>query len=96
MYKDKAKQRQAVREAVRRHRAKGITRPGITVVDEPPDVIPNETIARCEARLESVPVRPILEVLPTQEDVERVSRERIVPQSYNSMMVGYVPKEPKL
>ena len=46
MYKDPNKQREANRQAMRRNRAKaeqGITEQGITVVDEPSDVIPERT-----------------------------------------------------
>lgn len=59
MYKDKDRQRQAVREATRRYRAKlkGIT--------------PNAVI-------------PLNDVIPSDTHKEPE------PQSYNSMMVGYV------
>ena len=47
MYKNKDKQREAVKQATRRYRAKGITRvspvQGITVVNEQDDVIPEQS-----------------------------------------------------
>ena len=42
MYKNKEEQREAVRLAVQKHRTKGITPQGITVI---PDVIPDGMIA---------------------------------------------------
>lgn len=46
-YKDKDRQRRAVREATRRYRAKGITQgitdEGITKPDSPKDVIPKQS-----------------------------------------------------
>ena len=69
-YKDKDQQREAVRLAVRRHRAKGIT--GIThkatnvIPSVIPDVIPSK--------------QP--DVIPSKQPES---------QSYNPMMVGYVP-----
>ena len=49
MYKDKEKQREATREAVRRHREKGITQ-GITC----PDIIDKLTDPRWRTHLEKV------------------------------------------
>ena len=60
-YKDKDRQREAVRLAVRRHRAKGITHGPVI----PKDVIPSK--------------QP--DVIPSKAES----------QSYNPMMVGYVP-----
>lgn len=72
MYKDPEKQREAVKLATRRYRAKGITKvsqeQGITGCD---DVIPD--YAR-----------------PRPEDA---ALKQPKPQSYNPMMVGYVPPE---
>lgn len=75
-YKDKEKQREAVRQATQRYRLrlKGITKvsrvTGITLSDEACDVIPST----CE-----IPEQPLV-MKPTVE-----------PQSHNPMMVGYVP-----
>ena len=73
MYKDKDKQREAVKQAVRRHRAKGITE-GITQAN---DVIPS-----------------VIPELPSVFDEETI-KNLPEPQSYNPMMVGYVPPKPK-
>lgn len=87
MYKDKDKQRQAVREAVRRHRAKGITQG---------KVIPTQSVTPCNTP-NVIPKQCIDKVSPAEESGPDKARKWVEPepQSHNSMMVGYVPKEPK-
>lgn len=55
MYKDKDKQKEANRKASQRRRDKGmtqgITNQGMTVTDEPPNVIPAEAIKKAAHRL---------------------------------------------
>lgn len=50
MYKDKGKQREANRKAKARQRGKGMTKgmtkQGMTIIDEPPDVIPDSILKR--------------------------------------------------
>ncbi len=83
MYKDKAKQRQAVKEATRRYRAnlKGITEPDSAVIPVIPtmqtSVIPSEQRTGINSM-----ITPRAKLPPK-------------PQSHNSMMVGYVPPKPK-
>jgi hypothetical protein len=55
MYKSKDRQREAVREAVRRHRAKGIT-----TKDVIPDVIPIETVIPVIPEKRHAPTPPVL------------------------------------
>ena len=55
-YKDKDRQREANRLAKRRQRQrqgmiKGMTSQGMTVIDEPPDVIPNPVLDVCKQRI---------------------------------------------
>ena len=77
MYKDKDKQRKAVREAVCRHRAKGIT---VMVLHEA-GVIPKEDCI-------TIPLKPDHTI-----DLVRLRSMKPKPQSYNPMMVGYVPPD---
>lgn len=80
MYKDKDRQREAVRLAVRRHRAKGITK-----------VLHNEGITVSQ---DEVVIPKCSRAMPdgsTDIGVVKVLHEGIKPQSHNSMMVGYVP-----
>jgi len=99
-YKDKDKQREAVRQATRRYRAKlkGITNHPQTVIPLD-DVIPEHVIP-CDTQ----PVIPKKQDIKCYDDlpdhVKRAvgpmppdthARRLPKPQSYNSMMVGYVP-----
>ena len=117
-YKDKDKQREAVKQAVRRYRqkSKGITRISNNVIPgQAPDVIPtlkrisqpgvgdNDGFYEVEAP-ESVrpvilePVRPEEVLIPKEAKPYAGPDGKIKhihepePQSYNPMMVGYVPK----
>ena len=91
MYKDKDKQREAIREATRRYRAKGITKvsreQGITGCPAPDKVIPDGAIS----------IGVLAEVDKACGDtVEHGLNDTIYPpdpkpQSHNPMMVGYVP-----
>ena len=109
MYKDKDKQREAVRRAVRKHRAKGITKvlpsQGITAIDEPPDVIPEAVLTRARARLEPSDHRNFTADCPCSMcEADRAfdrwytttsDSSMPKPQSHNPMMVGYVPPKAK-
>ena len=80
MYKDKDRQRQAVREATRRYRAKlkGITQ-------QAKEVIPCGT-------------QPVIPKTVSQAWLATRNRHKPAepePQSYNPMMVGYVPPVPE-
>ena len=91
-YKDKDRQREAVRLAVRRHRAKQVI-PCNTLKDVIPDVIPVKTKFEPEP-LDSV--RPVTEVdkrCQAKQDTVILEAAGLPPepQSYNPMMVGYVP-----
>ena len=84
MYKDKDKQRQAVKEAVRRHRAKGIT-------EEKDDRV----LLRDKAHviLMDTPKQHIIpEVVPADSPlIYQSDKPRVVEQSHSPIMVGYVP-----
>ena len=81
MYKDKDKQRQAVKQATRRYRAKGVTSKGIT---DDNHVIP--VIPKAEQHTDASQIEIVKAVHKAVEPE---------PQSYNPMMVGYVPPKPK-
>ena len=98
MYKNKEKQRQAVREAVQRYRAKNkgsaITgqeqgsesAPGLSVrpeLEQRADVIPPDVIPKRNTHV--IPKRNTLVIPKPALSVKA--------QSYNPAMVGYVPPE---
>lgn len=78
-YKDKVRQREAVKQATQRYRLrlKGITKvsrvTGITLDDEVNEVIPKQA-------------GPVM-----SRPGDRVCHVKPEPQSHNPMMVGYVP-----
>ena len=62
MYKDKDKQKQANKVSAQRRRdkAKGMTQ-GMTIIDEQPNVIPDEAAVKAGARLSRLPDHDTLE-----------------------------------
>ena len=75
MYKDKDKQRKAVREATRRYRA---NKQGITSRVSPMD----RTVT---------PMIPEVAIIARQEAIAMPTQVKAQPQSHTPMMVGYVP-----
>ena len=78
MYKDKDKQRDAVKLATRRYRAKGITAKGITGITK---------VSHSKGITTDCSVIPRVTSCTVTEELTRVPRS----QSHNPMMVGYVP-----
>ncbi len=72
-YKDKDRQREAVKLATRRYRdrLKGITRSSSVIPKTTASVIPSESTLEVVAKIHQL----------------------VKPQSYNPMMVGYVPPQ---
>ena len=88
-YKNKDRQREAVRLATRRYRQRQKVSQGATLVIPIglEHVIPPKPKPACA-------VRPAMPALPEPTEITEQpmkSGSRPEPQSYNSMMVGYVP-----
>ena len=85
MYKDKARQRQAVREAVRRHRAKKVVIPAGSntpyVIPSGTDVIP---LSPGQHEYDAEEGKAIGSIMPDDYGEPE-------PQSDNPMKVGYIP-----
>lgn len=101
MYKDKNKQRKAVREATRRYRVnkQGITpivSQGITSRVSPMDRTVKPVIPAGKMRDTAVPTATTGHEPITAYELDRVAVKhyKIVKQSHTPMMVGYVPPEP--
>ncbi len=84
MYKDKDKQREAVKLAVRRHRAKGITPKGITgITEQGITTVQPSPLEVVESVTADIKPEPPIDYRPKPIAVKT--------QSHNPMMVGYVP-----
>lgn len=89
MYKDKDKQRQAVREATRRYRQRN---QGITKVSHNEGITEQSVTVSQEEMVIPVPSASKARLPRIVRGMEEVPlRRRIKPQSTNPMMVGYVP-----
>ena len=88
MYKDK--DRQAVREATKRYRARkqGITKESVVIPEHPVPVIPKRAPTVIPNKMERVECKGV-------GDNDGFYEVKPKPQSYNSMMVGYVPPKPE-